>query len=228
MFEENPYPKKVLHDGISYFYENNPGDIEEEIRKRFWRIREGEVAMDIGCHTGVYTLDALARGADFVWAFDPNLELCRSLRQNIHVNKWGDRCSVNCLALWSRSKDMRYSIRKAMLEEEDDGDSREVKTISLDEFIKNLSIQPSRLNWIKIDTEGAEVQILAGAVLTLLKYKPNLLIEVHNVVQNKPTENLEAIQGLLEGFGLIPEIVTEGDPSKDTHHILVKIVAKKI
>src|SRR5688500_4433160 len=100
--------------------------------------------MDIGSRDGIYTLDALIRGASFVWAFDPNFDVCQSLRQNIHMNGWDDRCSVHSIGLWSKSCDMRYSKLKAQLEMEDDGNSVEVKTISLDEFMRNLS--PSHLD----------------------------------------------------------------------------------
>jgi hypothetical protein len=48
----------------------------------------------------------------------------------------------------------------------------------LDTVIKNSDIKS--IDWIKIDTEGFEMEILKGSSQTIDKYKPSLFIEVDN------------------------------------------------
>ena len=51
---------------------------------------------------------------------------------------------------------------------------QKVESITIDEVCKNLN----KLNFIKIDIEGAELKALKGAEKTLNNYKPKLSLEV--------------------------------------------------
>jgi hypothetical protein len=53
-----------------------------------------------------------------------------------------------------------------------------IRVRSLDSF---LAERPGidRVDWIKIDVEGAELGVLRGGERTLKRYKPNLLVELH-------------------------------------------------
>jgi len=48
----------------------------------------------------------------------------------------------------------------------------------LDSFLPELD----RLDWMKLDVEGGEYDILLGGMKTLEKFKPNLIIEDHSSV----------------------------------------------
>ena len=52
--------------------------------------------------------------------------------------------------------------------------SGHVKTITLDDFCKEKSIQ--NVNLIKMDIEGAEINALEGSLLTIKRFKPKLAI----------------------------------------------------
>ena len=49
-----------------------------------------------------------------------------------------------------------------------------VQCVTLDDFVKEHGIRPT---YIKIDTEGHEMEVLAGGMMTIETYKPALLIE---------------------------------------------------
>ena len=57
------------------------------------------------------------------------------------------------------------------------GESMSVKSITLDDYFKNKKIKP---DIIKIDVEGAEMQVRKGARNILKKDSPLLFIEIHS------------------------------------------------
>ena len=57
---------------------------------------------------------------------------------------------------------------------------------TLDNIINSIGIQEEKINWIKIDVEGAELEVLKGADNILSKSKDiALLIEIHNIENDK-------------------------------------------
>ena len=52
------------------------------------------------------------------------------------------------------------------------------KTISIDDFVAQNKIE--KINFIKLDIEGAELETLKGAAGTIEKYKPQLAICVYH------------------------------------------------
>lgn len=55
----------------------------------------------------------------------------------------------------------------------------QVAAVSVDDFVAINKIE--KVDFIRCDTEGSEMLVLAGALKTVEKYKPNLLIEIHNI-----------------------------------------------
>jgi hypothetical protein len=63
----------------------------------------------------------------------------------------------------------------------------EVNANTLDNLLQQNGISHSDINWIKIDVEGAEFEVLKGATSILSKSKDiALLIEVHGKDNYKP------------------------------------------
>ena len=76
----------------------------------------------------------------------------------------------------------------------------EVRTISIDDFVSQNHIK--RIDFIRCDTEGSEMLILRGAVKTIEKHKPNLLIEIHNdALKNIFNSNAGEVTSFMFGFG---------------------------
>lgn len=65
----------------------------------------------------------------------------------------------------------------------------------LDNIVDEYGLR--RINLIKVDVEGAELDVLKGSFSVLKKYKPILLIEVHYGVEWKP----KVLYRLLKNFG---------------------------
>jgi hypothetical protein len=57
-----------------------------------------------------------------------------------------------------------------------------VSALKLDSIVQHVGIQAHEINWIKIDVEGAEYEVLQGAQNILSNSKDiSVLIEIHNL-----------------------------------------------
>lgn len=182
-----------------------------------WIEREagrGKVFWDIGANIGIYSLYAASRSAEMhVYAFEPVLNNFTALAKNIAANP-GFAVSPFCMALGNKNalaslyiKDARIANSGAQLNAPCDeyGNSfeavhkEEVACFTGDFLCEALSFPLP--DFIKIDVDGIELQILHG-VQSLLEYNAtlqSLLIEFNN----KEEERLGATY--LAKFGFVPD-----------------------
>ena len=144
-------------------------------------VSEGIVVCDIGANAGFYTL-ALSRMVGprgRVIAFEPMPRNLDKLRFHLKINKI-DNVFVSPCALSERSgvigfacgdSDFTGRISNNAL------DSFQVPSITLDEFLQEQAIADPSL--LKIDVEGAEAQVLAGAQKLIERARPAMLIAIH-------------------------------------------------
>jgi len=123
------------------------------------------VFLDVGAAWGYYTLLAAKRVRNVI-SFKPKAGERAVLLENIERNELKNVTIIE-KPLFSRVA--RGFMRKDRLRLHPDGD---YVTVTLD----SLCLSPDA---IKIDTEGAELDILMGAEETLRTYKPILVVEIH-------------------------------------------------
>jgi len=80
-----------------------------------------------------------------------------------------------------------------------------VPTKTLDTLLKELNI--SKIDLIKIDTEGFEYEILEGAGETISKFKPKMIVDVHSEELRE-----KIIRFLLKNYSLVYEKVNSYEP----------------
>jgi FkbM family methyltransferase len=161
-----------LHTSFNSFTD----DVEIQVQKRLWVLPKDAVVIDVGAAFGTYTLPALYQGAQ-VYAFEPNRLLFDTLSKNIALNNWTDRCQLFNYGLAEAEKTVKYNELTNLSTLDADASPTEIKMRPLDTVVNELN--PSKITIIKIDVEGTELDFLAGARQTIIKYKPALLIEVH-------------------------------------------------
>ncbi|MCL6481173.1 MAG: FkbM family methyltransferase [Firmicutes bacterium] len=80
-----------------------------------------------------------------------------------------------------------------------------IEAVTVDELVEQFALP--RVDWIKVDVEGGEVEVLRGAWRTLEQFRPVLLIEVH--------QTLAALRTLLEPAGWVFEaLVFDEEPPR--------------
>jgi FkbM family methyltransferase len=165
------------------------GFIEEDVTAFLLTyVREGMTVIDVGAHSGYFTLlaSALVQPSGWVHAFEPARRTCARLRHNTRRHR---NVTVQQQALWSSRTTRpfheygeRYSTLNSVSNHrliQEIGRVRQrsydVECLSLDEYCTAAGIAP---DFIKIDAETAEPQILRGSVHTLVRHRPIIAIEV--------------------------------------------------
>jgi hypothetical protein len=71
---------------------------------------------------------------------------------------------------------------------------REVPAISLDEYVEVRGLRP---DFVKIDAESAEIEVLRGMQATLSRFQPTVTLEVGDVSPEAPVSSRELVQFLV-------------------------------
>jgi FkbM family methyltransferase len=168
---------------------------EDEIIEHFCP-KEGDVVVDVGSHIGRYTLisSRLVGPYGKVVAIEAHPGNYEMLNRNIKLNKLTNVIPLNFAVYSNETKvklflpdeNLGYTMHHSiMLERVGETGKKfiEINAYTLDHLLhKQNGIRPEDVNWIKIDVEGAEYEVLKGATDILSKSKDiALLIEVHNL-----------------------------------------------
>ena len=174
----------------------NP-DREADIVKLF-RPKEGDIVVDVGAHIGRYTIIAskMVGSQGIVIAIEAHPANYDILKENILLNKLSNVTSLNyavhsretLVKLYEPGQEEGFTIYNTIMTDRTSFNSQkyiEVKADTLDSLLLRNGIK--QVNWIKIDVEGAEYEVLRGATNILSSSKDiSLLIEIHNLgVENK-------------------------------------------
>ena len=141
-------------------------------------IKEGNTILDIGASIGYYTLlsSYLVGNKGKVFAFEPDPTNLFYLEKHITLNRLTNVTLIKSAV--SDNNGFLYFEKGSGSGTGHISSTGNVKvnTITLDEFIRNHQIIP---DFIKIDVEGAEFQVLSGAKTILNEYHPTLFLSTH-------------------------------------------------
>jgi FkbM family methyltransferase len=155
----------------------------------YWKVKEGDVVVDVGASYGVYTIYSLLLGASYVYAFEPNKYKYKIMLENIFINNFGDKVNANMSFVGDGT------IKPFNLQ----------STIETKEGLPLDSLIPitHKIDWIKVDVEGYELEVIRGAQNIIKQHKPNLYIEDHTFVYDfvKNEQKMDKLKDLLKPYG---------------------------
>jgi FkbM family methyltransferase len=165
---------------------------EASVRDAYWNIQPGDVVLDVGASFGSYTLTALACGAAFVYSWSPQgypgETEADTLRASLKLNGWQDRCQVFNIGAYNRSGWLHTEYQQLLDSEPSPPDPYVIFVMPLDDMP-----QLNKVDWMKLDVEGAEVEVIQGARKLITRYRPNLLIENHLFKRPNVVQELQAV-----------------------------------
>ena len=179
------------------FMTNHEDDIIEHFTPK-----QGDIVVDIGAHMGRYTIISSKRvGTNgkvvAIEAHPGNFEM---LNRNIKLNQLTNVIPLNYavysketkIKLYIPGEESGYTVYNTIMSNRAGTEDKfvEVNATTLDCLLQLHQIREEEVNWVKIDVEGAEFEVLKGATNVLSKSKDTaLLIEVHGSDNYKPILN---------------------------------------
>lgn len=157
-----------------YWIGDAPRDSELNIIGSYFRqTGRDKTFLDVGGHIGTMALP-LSMLYKEVHTFEPCETNYNLLAQNIKANKCGNITAHN-VAVGNRASKVsvfrHYEHNSGCYAVKDDAEGS-VDCITLD------SLDLTDVDFIKIDVQGKESEVIEGAIDTIRKYKPFLMIEV--------------------------------------------------
>ena len=194
-------PSSLLKWRVDSLFEKEPSTIE-------WiaGFRPGEILVDVGANVGMYTVWAAKTRDVRVYAFEPEAQNYALLNRNVQLNDLGERVKAYCLALSEAEgfselhlSDLRAGSSCHSLGERVDFAHRPAQpaysqgclSARLDDLVSR-GVVPEP-HYIKVDVDGVEPQVLAGAASVLRGGRlKSLLVEIN---QNLP-DHMELVAHL--------------------------------
>lgn len=151
------------------------------------KLKPDFIFLDVGANIGVFAMLAAKRlTSGRVYAFEPSQAHCDKFAMNVQLNDFKNIILNQC-ALSNKKTERKlffpkssntgmaslYNIHSKMdvvLEEK-------IHTITLDEYFFGNRIE--RLDAIKIDVEGSELDVLEGGRLVIERFRPQVFMEVN-------------------------------------------------
>ena len=161
-----------------------------EVHESAWlrrTVRPDWICMDVGANFGYFSVllgGMTAGGGGRVIAFEPSPDLHRKLLRNLELNGFTHVVTEE-RALSDREGRLRFVIADddnqglghLQQQGEEGGRVIEVRTESLDQYARREGID--RLDFVKVDIEGAECQWFDGARETIAALRPAMLVELN-------------------------------------------------
>jgi FkbM family methyltransferase len=180
---------------------------EAELQTKRWLVRNARpdwVALDIGANVGIYALllsRLLTEG--HIHAFEPT-ETARLLRQNLAARHAGN-VIVHELALGAHSGMIEEPIYRLW------GAAPEIRAYeftTLDDFAQSAGL--TRLDCVKIDVDGFDLEVLKGAAETLARFDPWVIVELNHALATRGQSVGEALLWLT-GQGYTEALVLDAE-----------------
>jgi len=193
--------------------------------------KPGDIVIDAGANAGAHTLvlSQLVGPQGRVYAFEPQRIIFQLLCANMALNSI---TNVECFHAgiadengYIRLPDIRYDVPGnfgALEIEKYDMSGTKVPLVKLDDFL-----EINQLKFIKIDVEGMENKVLAGAKNLITKYQPTLYVE-----NNRPEKSKELLE-LIWSYGYkaywhITYLYNKNNYAKDTENIYGRTISENM
>jgi FkbM family methyltransferase len=172
-----PLPRKFGSMGI--FVQQGLYEPLLEFADRF--VVQGDVVFDCGASQGIYScaFGALVGASGRVYSFEPQAHGVDVVRGNARLNEFS-HIHVEQAAVFDRDGEAvldttKGAVAASIVRDLGQLSTVRVPTITLTTFAKRVGLE--RLDFIKMDVEGAEYAALRGAEPLIAKYKPKIAIE---------------------------------------------------
>ncbi len=202
---DTPHGKYWMPTGSDYAL---PWDLAEQERKIYGTgersVRAGDIVLDCGANVGVFTREALKAGAKLVVAIEIAPENLECLRRNFAGEIRAGSVVVYPKGVWDKDDFLTLNVDpgnsaadSVVMRPEKAHDGPRVELTTIDKIVAELNLK--RVDFIKMDIEGAEQNALRGGRETLAKYHPRLSLSAYHRPDD-PQKIPEAVRSAWSGY----------------------------
>jgi FkbM family methyltransferase len=191
--------------GDTYFdnlgaYAAQNDSLVEELQK----LPPDAVVMDVGANIGITTVMASrAVPAGRVFAFEPGPTAFACLSATVAANALGN-CAIHNVGLGASAGELPFTETDFLAGSYVGGGAGagpKVRIRTLDVLAAEAGIQ--RLDLVKIDVEGFELDVLRGAAEAIARFRPRFVMEFNSyaLIANRDQSPRKVLDFVLERFG---------------------------
>lgn len=148
-------------------------------------VQRGEVVLDCGGSSGVFTRRALQLGASKVVTIELAPWALECLRRNLRDEIQSGRVILYPKGVWDRNAELSLNVAPgrattagSVALKEPAGKVVTVPVTTIDQIVEELHLE--RVDFIKMDIEGAEPNALRGATRTVSRFHPRMAISLEH------------------------------------------------
>lgn len=169
------YPHSVVAAFVLYYRIHDYEDLS------FVRayLRPGDLFVDVGANIGVYSLWASESDSVDIVAFEPSSATHARIVENVELNDLSQRIEIVRKAVGAEPGQVRLTTGQDALNRVA-GAAEGAATEAVEQTTIDAELGDRAPALIKIDVEGAELDVLRGARTSLLLHRPALLVEVND------------------------------------------------
>ena len=168
-------------------------------------VRPGDIVLDCGANIGVFVRASLDAGAKTVVAIEPAPENIEALHRNFKEEIAAGRVIVYPKGVWDKDDfltlhvDEHNSAADSFLITREGSRASDVKLplTTIDKLVAELNL--ARVDFVKMDIEGAEVKALNGGRATIAKDHPRMALSVYHAPDH-PLEVPNAAKAAWSGY----------------------------
>ncbi|MBC7927548.1 MAG: FkbM family methyltransferase [Bryobacteraceae bacterium] len=168
-------------------------------------VRPGDVVLDCGANIGVFVRESLNVGAKKIIAIEPAPENLECLRRNFKPEIAEGRVIIYPKGVWDKDDFLTLNIDHGnsaadsfvMHPEHASATTEKFPLTTIDKLVAELGLE--RVDFIKMDIEGAEVRALNGGRATIAKYHPRMAVSVYHQPDH-PVEVPRSIMAAWSGY----------------------------
>ena len=167
-------------------------------------VRPGDVVLDCGASVGDYTREALDAGARLVVAIELAPEALECLGRNFAAEASAGRVIIYPKGVWDKDDFLTLHLSpesspadSVVMRPRQARDGPRVPLTTIDKLVAELKLD--RVDFIKMDIEGAERNALIGARATLAKYHPRMALSAYHLPDD-PRKLPELVHSAWQGY----------------------------
>jgi FkbM family methyltransferase len=191
------YELFVPFDDISIFNEVIMSDMYQKCHQ----MNKGDVVIDVGAHHGYFSILALmtiGKEGKLI-AIEPSKRNYRILKRNLSGFPSNNYIIIR-KGIWSKKDNLKLYLWVDGLSHSLIMQKRNFTMVpvdTLDNILKNISV--NRVDFLKMDIEGAEIEAFKGLINTITNNKIKLSIAAYHTLNNQPTCN--TLAPMIESLG---------------------------